>query len=633
CLFLVIYFIYLFIMEKRSFSMVWKFALGSLLAGGLAAIMLVPVVRALMATDFGDMVFPKNWKVYFPILDVLARHCMAIKTERALAHWPNIYSGVLTFLLVPMYAVNEKISAKKRFGTLAIEGILLICFCTNFLDYIWHGLNYPDSLPARQSFIYVLFMVMMCYECFVHWDGVNKGMILRVYLGSVAFLLFIEKFVDVDDFAPWTWHLNFAFITFYAICMYLFKTKKGKTIYVLAGLVLLVTVAEATGNMLYTSVGVTKRTDATKLMDDYNTLYERNLAKTQEEGFQRYDKIFHVTKNDGVYGSYPSASVFSSTLNSYVMDLYTKIGLQYSKVYYGASGITPLTAAMLNLKYIYLESDQWENEMLHLIDQENEVYLYEMNYSLPFGYVAPKGFDLPDGVNDYGVTLLNKLAKDLGAYDAMLVKEDTKEDGDDVIFTVPKDGIYYGYTTNHGTGKIKMIGGGKEDTSYKDLRKGVLFYLGSLEADQQYTFTNGDSKDDTKKISMAIYRLNLDAAEIAINTLKKQSMTDVVIDNCNVSGKLELEEAGRLILSIPVDEGWTVWVNGVETEPASFGNALIALDLEPGSYDIRLEFEASGKIMGRVISAITLVIVMLLFGLPFLRERLGKKKEAESEKS
>ncbi|MBP5282424.1 MAG: YfhO family protein, partial [Lachnospiraceae bacterium] len=35
CLFLVIYFIYLFIMEKRSFSMVWKFALGSLLAGGL----------------------------------------------------------------------------------------------------------------------------------------------------------------------------------------------------------------------------------------------------------------------------------------------------------------------------------------------------------------------------------------------------------------------------------------------------------------------------------------------------------------------------------------------------------------------------------------------------------------------
>ncbi|HCJ41719.1 MAG TPA: hypothetical protein DHV89_09705, partial [Ruminococcus sp.] len=90
CLFLVLYFIYLFLAEKRSFSMIWKFAFGSLLAGGLAAVLLVPEVKALMATDFGDMDFPKKWESYFSILDVLARHSAAITTERALEHWPNI---------------------------------------------------------------------------------------------------------------------------------------------------------------------------------------------------------------------------------------------------------------------------------------------------------------------------------------------------------------------------------------------------------------------------------------------------------------------------------------------------------------------------------------------------------------
>ena len=60
CIFLVLYFVGLLITEKRSFRIVANFALYSLLAGGMAAILLVPEVCAILETDFGDMDFPEK---------------------------------------------------------------------------------------------------------------------------------------------------------------------------------------------------------------------------------------------------------------------------------------------------------------------------------------------------------------------------------------------------------------------------------------------------------------------------------------------------------------------------------------------------------------------------------------------
>ncbi len=78
CLFLVLYFIALLIMEKPGpvkyvDSCVW-FGIYSLLSGGLAAGILLPEIYALQSTASGDFDFPKAWSSYFPIFDMIARH-------------------------------------------------------------------------------------------------------------------------------------------------------------------------------------------------------------------------------------------------------------------------------------------------------------------------------------------------------------------------------------------------------------------------------------------------------------------------------------------------------------------------------------------------------------------------------
>ena len=164
CIFLVLYFILLLVTEKNRLRSIGLFGLFSLLAGGMAAVLLMPEVCAILETDFGDMNFPKKVESYFSVLDMLARHCVCVYTERGLAHWPNIFCGSAVLMLVPMYLMNKKISIREKFCRLALTGFMLLSFGTNILDFIWHGLNYPDSLPARQSFIYIFLVLTMCYD-------------------------------------------------------------------------------------------------------------------------------------------------------------------------------------------------------------------------------------------------------------------------------------------------------------------------------------------------------------------------------------------------------------------------------------------------------------------------------------
>lgn len=86
CIFLVLYFLVLLFTEKRSVKILGNFALFSLLAGGMAAMLLVPEICALLATDFGHSSFPAEVKTYFSVLAELARHCMCVSAERG---WPT----------------------------------------------------------------------------------------------------------------------------------------------------------------------------------------------------------------------------------------------------------------------------------------------------------------------------------------------------------------------------------------------------------------------------------------------------------------------------------------------------------------------------------------------------------------
>ena len=628
CIFLVLYFVGLLITEKRSIRIIISFAGYSLLAGGLAAVLLIPEACAILETEFGSPDFPKKLESYFSVLDMMARHCIGVTTERGLEHWPNIYCGVAVFMLLPIYVLNQKISIRKRFVNLALAGFLLLSFSTNVLDFMWHGMNYPDSLPARQSFIYIFLVSVMCFEAYQHVKEIDKKQILYGYLAAVAFLLWCEKFVVSEDFGIGIEIFTLLFVTIYAVILYLYRTREGQTWKQILAFVTLVTVVtECTVNTVNTSVGTTSRSAYLDPVSDYQALYQWT-EEQEEEAFYRVEKFSRKTKNDGTLAGYPTASLFSSTLNSRVMDLYTGLGMRHSKVYYSFDGATAFTSALLNVKYMFGEHERYGSPLYELKQQSNEVYLYEAMAQLPFGYVAPKGYDLPEGYENSGLRLQNKMINELGISKELFTELPVVQSGDDVVFTADKSGIYYGLLTASGTKKVESMGGSLETHTFPDLKKGAVLYLGYLEAGESITLTNGDEDDTTPKITADIYWMDTEVLQQALENMAENHLENVTFDSTHLQGQITMTEAGRLILSIPYEDGWCITLNGEEAECQQFGEAFIAFDLEPGEYMIEMEYTPEGRNAGLAVSGASLgmFVLLMVFG-----RKSGKKQIIHEE--
>lgn len=633
CIFLVLYFILLLALEKDWVHNIWKkgipgyFALYSLLAGGMAAVLLIPEVCAILRTDFGDMDFPKKVESYFSVLDMLARHCMCVYTERGLDHWPNIYCGSAVLLMVPLYLMNRRISIREKFCRMALAGFLLISFSTNVLDFIWHGLNYPDSLPARQSFLYIFLVLTMCYEAFRGVREMEGQQILYSFLWALGFILFCGKFIDHEDFELGVKLLTLVFAGVYAVLLYLYRTRqKRMTLQAVAVAALVMMVAESAINTYGTSVGTVSRSAYLGQQEDYKALYE--VTRTREEGFYRLEKFTRKTKNDGTLTGYPTASVFSSTLNSYVMDMYQRLGMRHSKVYYGFDGATALVSAMLNVNYMFGESEKYENSLYTLLGQSGDVFLYQCNALLPFGYVAPLGFDLPEGFEGNGLLLQNQMAEDLGAEGMLFRPVRAEAARDDVVFTAQEGGYYYAVLTASGTNKVDCIGGSTDEEKFKDLKKGSVLYLGYLEKGQTITLTNGNEEDETPRVDADVYAMDREVLGQVLELLSAQHMEHVVWESDFLSGDITMAQAGRLILSVPYEAGWKVLVNGEEVEGALFGGCLMAFDLEPGEYRFEMKYVPEGSYAGAAVSAVSIVAFAMIQTIRRRRNPSAEPREA-----
>ena len=633
CIFLVLYFILLLALEKDWVHNIWKkgipgyFALYSLLAGGMAAVLLIPEVCAILRTDFGDMDFPKKVESYFSVLDMLARHCMCVYTERGLDHWPNIYCGSAVLLMVPLYLMNRRISIREKFCRMALAGFLLISFSTNVLDFIWHGLNYPDSLPARQSFLYIFLVLTMCYEAFRGVREMEGQQILYSFLWALGFILFCGKFIDHEDFELGVKLLTLVFAGVYAVLLYLYRTRqKRMTLQAVAVAALVMMVAESAINTYGTSVGTVSRNAYLGQQEDYKALYE--VTRTREEGFYRLEKFTRKTKNDGTLTGYPTASVFSSTLNSYVMDMYQRLGMRHSKVYYGFDGATALVSAMLNVNYMFGESEKYENSLYTLLGQSGDVFLYQCNALLPFGYVAPLGFDLPEGFEGNGLLLQNQMAEDLGAEGMLFRPVRAEAARDDVVFTAQEGGYYYAVLTASGTNKVDCIGGSTDEEKFKDLKKGSVLYLGYLEKGQTITLTNGNEEDETPRVDADVYAMDREVLGQVLELLSAQHMEHVVWESDFLSGDITMAQAGRLILSVPYEAGWKVLVNGEEVEGALFGGCLMAFDLEPGEYRFEMKYVPEGSYAGAAVSAVSIVAFAMIQTIRRRRKPSAEPREA-----
>ena len=94
-----------------------KFAFASIIAALICAITLVPVFMILKNSSATSGTFPQTFKSYFDLLDLITSHFALLETTIRSSGdnvLPNIYTGILTFILLPLFLVNNKIKLKEK---------------------------------------------------------------------------------------------------------------------------------------------------------------------------------------------------------------------------------------------------------------------------------------------------------------------------------------------------------------------------------------------------------------------------------------------------------------------------------------------------------------------------------------
>ncbi len=293
CMFLVLYFfLYNVVSIPDGFKAFVKggirFAVWSVVAGGIAAIFLIPEIYALSATASSESTFPETFTEYFGIFDMLARHMAGVETEQWLKHFPNIYCGSFVYLLFVLYILSRRISLREKAVYVGLSVFMLAGFAVNVLNFIWHGFRYPNSLPARQSFIYCFLVVCMCFRAYENRRYVTRKDIATAAAVTFAFIILAQKLIDNDEFGFGVFYGAMLLTALYAGVLHLYRSGKLNSI-AAAGVVTFVVIAELAANTALTSFTVTSRSAYTKDNDEIKELVDE--VRADDTGLYRFERI------------------------------------------------------------------------------------------------------------------------------------------------------------------------------------------------------------------------------------------------------------------------------------------------------------------------------------------------------
>lgn len=654
CFFCVIYFFAMLCAteEKKTLPYIAvrckNFVLYSLLAGGFAAVVFLPAYYALSSTASGEFAFPKTVITYFSALFMLSRSLINVEPAVFSAHDPNLYCGVIVLLLLPLYALNPKINVKEKIARFAIIFFLLFSFNTNIPNYIWHGFHYPNSLPCRESFLYIFMVLSMGFEELIYIRENTRQQLFGSFAGVIGIIFLIEELYVSTTYSSLTIYISIGFMIFYMISFCLMRNNNYKQGFI-AYLLIIMIAAEAFINADETALSTCTR--SAYLRDNASIKKLVNIAKEAESSedavnFFRIEKEDRRSKNDAAWSDYHGASIFSSTTNSGLSKYYGALGFEESTNAYAYYGHTPLTTAMFSIKYVLSTHSLAESDYQHFFASDNYInyngnesvyYMYENTYWLPLAFMLPAAME-----EDWNIDDPNPFSVQNGLADAILGRNGEQEKlytrlmvstiGEDnevyldidthlfIYVTTSLDSITVTNTYPDGTTSTK---------NFYSMTHSHMLDLGNLEEGTTVTVTSADS--EVPSIQLYAYRFDPDLFLDVFEKLSQSPMTIRKMTDTSVAGTINAKNSGLLYTSIPYDQGWSVYVDGHKVRTHAFKNALLAIYLESGEHELRFEFTPVGLKGGTLITVISVLLFIALYTAELIIKRHARKLASAQE--
>lgn len=648
----------------------FTFAFSSLAAGCLAAVSLIPVYLILRSCSATSGSMPENYRSYFSVFDFLANHLASVDpTIRSSGEdvMPNVYCGIGTLILVPLYIFSKRISLKEKIGSVFTLGLMFFSFNLNYLNYIWHGFHFPNDLPYRFSFMYCFLLLLMAYKAYKNLNEYTGKQILGVGTALVFAVILIQKIgsKNVEDI---TVLLSVIFTVTYCLIFYLLKDiKKQKS--AIAVILLCCVIAEiACSNTDRYVMNQIKHT----YTGDYDSFCElKSTLDEKEEGkFYRMELTYNRARMDPAWYGYNGISTFSSMAYEKMSNMQSNLGLYSnfinSYTYYVQ---TPVYNMMNSLKYV-VDNDPKvtiTEDYLKKVAGNSKFTAYENQYYLPIafavdseikewyaGYTNPfsvqsEWFDFATGVSDVFEKIeidptsvkyfnMNEITAGFDTGDMYFEKSGAGEGELDFDITCPEERHCYIFVDSDSFDSI-VISRADGGAVTQETDEPYIYDLGIIGPEEavEIQITVPEDGDDYGYMNFYPYYVNEEKLDEGYEILKKSSMKVKSFDETKITGSIKADRDMVMFTSIPYDEGWHVKIDGKEISKDDYialQDAYLCFNLPKGEHEIELSFTQRGLLIGAAISGATVILLIaaaIFFSI--LRKKRSAKYAAMCEKA
>ncbi len=592
---------------KRSALFGWY----SLLAGGAASVVLLPAYRALTASEsMLSNTFPKKLKFYTDFISMFishfaAEHPINISDSQV---GLNAYCGVAVLMLVICWILDDKIGLRKKITHLLLTLFLFASVTVNYFNYMWHGFHTQNGLPNRFAFLYVLMLLLLCYDVFPHlgrmelWKLVTAGA-LPLLLSLYAVM---ARRTDWDTYGAWN-YLTPALLAVYLLLVVILRVRgAGRTAFcALMGTLML---GEAACHGIY---GIMYNENVTRgiYLDDQASF--KDLIRREEgesDAFYRAEIDSQRMRNVTIFAGGHSMVLFNSTMQESYTNFCDRLGIEARTNKNGYNGVTRLFNDIFGIRYVF--SSIAKADTLYgfgLVNEDDNLQMFRNDHALSIGFLVNpeiRYWDIEEGnpidVQNSFVNLATGM-DNLYVLDRIVEAEDGKEN--EVL--IPENKQVYLYLPDRISElKLKTPEYDRNFTTYTD----HLYSMNSADQNRSGFFTC-ELKESQTGESVSIYTCPNEKYLAVTNYLARNQLTDVRAKGATLTGTIDAEREGIMLLTLPYNEAWKVRLDGEEITPLMIGSCLFGIEMGAGHHELSMRFVPNGFKTGLIL---TLVCALLL---------------------
>lgn len=298
----------------------------------------------------GDSIFETFFKQNFNFIDFISKLIVGSNGGNQISKGePNIWIPSILIVIALFMFISNSFSLKDKLLKFSTLFVIYFIFSTNGINLIFHGFSQPIWFLYRNSFIFIIFILLFIAEFISRFDVDTLKLDTRNKLILLFAVLFISGIMLMSDYLSWQKYVTIGFL----LINYTVFVFGGK--YIKYPIITVIVLLEIAINSLlfifnnYTLDVIAPHKSFTEYSSEVSQVQEE-LNDYNLEGY-RFDKNYRYTYQEGINNGFSNTEGFSSNLNSGIIPLLSNLGLYTNSNMYRTDTSTLFINDYLGVKY------------------------------------------------------------------------------------------------------------------------------------------------------------------------------------------------------------------------------------------------------------------------------------------